>query len=149
METPTGTWLAELILSHLDELAATLGEAARRDIPLYRAMEPAVVHPLFAALYQVLAQTLAAGDMAPMRTYLQHVTVSRIRDGAAAASFIKLAEISDATVDRLVQRELPHDPAFAAEALRQVHTVSQNVRLILSEINLQLLSQRPPSSPAT
>ena len=147
METPIGTWLSQLVLAHLDELAREMGTEARRTMPIYRAMEPEVVHPLFVALYQVLAQSFAVGDIAPLRAYLERVTADRIRDGASADGFIKLAELSQQGIVRLIRQELPQDPERAADAIRMAQNVNNNARLMLSEINLRLLNRRPGTRP--
>jgi hypothetical protein len=147
METPIGTWLSQLVLTHLDELAQEMATEARRTMPIYRAMDPEVVHPLFVALYQVLAQSFAVGDTAPLRAYLERVTADRIRDGASADGFIKLAELSHQGLTRLIRQELPQDPERAADAIRIAQNMNNNARLILSEINLRLINRRAGTRP--
>ena len=142
METPIGAWLSQLVLTHLDELAQEMATEARRTMPIYRAMDPEVVHPLFAALYQVLAQSFAVGDIGPLRFYLERVTAERMRDGASADGFIKLAELSHHGLVRLIRQELAQDPERAAEAMRVAQNVNNNARLMLSEINLRLINRR-------
>ena len=147
METPIGTWLSQLVLAHLDELAQEMAAEARRTMPMYRAMDPEVVQPLFVALYQVLAQSFAVGDIAPLRSYLERVTADRIRDGASADGFIKLAGLSQQGITRLIQQELAQNPECAADAIRMAQTVNNNARLILSEINLRLINRRAGTRP--
>ncbi|HEX6607442.1 MAG TPA: hypothetical protein VF276_11060 [Chloroflexia bacterium] len=147
METPIGTWLSQLVLTHLDELAQEMATEARRTMPIYRAMDPEVVHPLFVALYQVLAQSFAVGDTAPLRAYLERVTADRMRDGASADGFIKLAELSHQGLTRLIRQELPQDPERAADAIRIAQNMNNNARLILSEINLRLINRRGGTRP--
>jgi hypothetical protein len=147
METPIGTWLSQLVLTHLDELAQEMATEARRTMPIYRAMDPEVVHPLFVTLYQVLAQSFAVGDTAPLRAYLERVTADRIRDGASADGFIKLAELSHQGLTRLIRQELPQDPERAADAIRIAQNMNNNARLILSEINLRLINRRAGTRP--
>jgi hypothetical protein len=147
METPIGTWLSQLVLTHLDELAQEMATEARRTMPIYWAMEPQVVHPLFAALYQVLAQSFAVGDTAPLRAYLERVTADRMRDGASADGFIKLAELSQQGLLRLIRQELPQDPERAADAIRIAQNMNNNARLMLSEINLRLINRRGGTRP--
>jgi|SwirhisoilCB3_FD_contig_41_2220259_length_506_multi_2_in_0_out_0_1 hypothetical protein len=147
METPIGTWLSQLVLAHLDELAQEMAAEARRTMPMYRAMDPEVVQPLFVALYQVLAQSFAVGDIAPLRSYLERVTADRIRDGASADGFIKLAGLSQQGITRLIQQELAQNPERAADAIRMAQTVNNNARLILSEINLRLINRRAGTRP--
>jgi hypothetical protein len=147
METPIGTWLSQLVLTHLDELAQEMATEARRTMPIYRAMEPEVVHPLFAALYQVLAQSFAVGDTAPLRAYLERVTADRMRDGASADGFIKLAELSQQGLLRLIRQELPQDPERAADAIRIAQNMNNNALLMLSEINLRLINRRGGTRP--
>jgi hypothetical protein len=147
METPIGTWLSQLVLTHVDALAEEMATEARRTMPIYRAMDPEVVHPLFVALYQVLAQSFAMGDTAPLRAYLERVTADRIRDGASADGFIKLAELSHQGLTRLIQQELPQNPERAADAVRIAQNMNNNARLILSEINLRLINRRAGTRP--
>jgi hypothetical protein len=147
METPIGTWLSQLVLTHLDELAQEMATEARRMMPIYRAMDPEVVHPLFVALYQVLARSFAVGDIAPMRSYLERVTADRMRDGASADGFIKLAALSQQGITRLIQKESAPDPERAADAIRMAQAVNNNARLILSEINLRLINRRAGTRP--
>jgi hypothetical protein len=147
METPIGTWLSQLVLTHVDALAEEMATEARRTMPIYRAMDPEVVHPLFVALYQVLAQSFAMGDTAPLRAYLERVTADRIRDGASADGFIKLAELSHQGLTRLIQQELPQNPERAADAVRVAQNMNNNARLILSEINLRLINRRAGTRP--
>jgi len=147
MHTPpaaaTGPWLAALIQTHLDDLAAGLAAAARRQMPLYRDLDPAPVQTLFVALYQVLAQAFATDDVGLVRTYLEQVTSVRIRDGASAAAFIQLVSISDAAIDQLIQGAHSASPQYVADALRHQRAMSNTIRLILSEINLRLLNRAP------
>jgi hypothetical protein len=147
METPIGTWLSQLVLTHLDALAQEMATEARRTMPMYRAMEPEVVQPLFVALYQVLAQSFAVGDIAPLRAYLERVTADRIRDGASADGFIKLAALSQQGITRLIEQESAQNPERATDALRMAQTVNNNARLILSEINLRLINRRAGTRP--
>ena len=144
---PIGSWLAQLIQAHLEELAAGLGDAARQQIPLYRALDPALVQLLFTAFYQVLAQTFALNDIMPMRRYLENVTSDRIRDGASAAAFIQLAAIGATQLNLLLAQAAPDDPHLIREATRHLQSVNTQVRLILSEINLHLATHVPPTSP--
>ena len=147
METPIGTWLSQLVLTHLDELAREMATEARRTMPIYRAMDPEVVHPLFVALYQVLAQSFAAGDIAPLRFYLERVTADRMRDGASADGFIKLADLSHQGITRLIRQAAAGDPARIADAMRIEQSVNSNARLMLSEINLRLINRRAGTRP--
>jgi hypothetical protein len=147
VDDPTRTWLANLLLAHIDELATRLADASRRDIPLYAAMDPAVVHQLYVQLYRVIAQSFAEASITPMRTHLTQVTATRMRDGAAAVAIIMLAAISRDEMQRFIDREAAGDPVRAAEATRLATTLNNNVRLIMSEINLRLLSENPPPKP--
>ncbi|MDQ2807738.1 MAG: hypothetical protein M3Z04_12650 [Chloroflexota bacterium] len=140
---PMGPWLAALIQAHLDDLATGLADAARQQIPLYRALDPAAVQTLFVALYQVLAQAYAANDVGLIRTYLEQVATIRMRDGASAAAFIQLVSISDAAVARLIQQAPRASPQYIGDALRHQQAMSNTIRLILSEINLRLLNPPP------
>jgi hypothetical protein len=140
MSTATGPWLAALIQAHIEDLAEALGEAARRDIPFYQAIPPQQVQHLFRALYQAVAATVEAGDLLPMRTHLEQITAARIRAGVAASSYIALVPLSQANLLALIERDGSSDRALKADAIRVVQSIHTNARLMLSEINLRLLS---------
>ena len=63
MEAVPNAWLAALIQSHLESLSLRIATEARRQMPLYRAMDPDLVHSLFLAVYQMLVQTFTSGDL--------------------------------------------------------------------------------------
>lgn len=148
MDTPARAWLADLVLHNIDALADELATVARQRFPLYAALPPEQVLPLFVALYQVVAQSLAQADIAPLRTYFEQVTARRIRAGASADGFIQLAAISQEALDRLIARESADNPERAAAARHAYSTIITNTRLILSEINLRLLTHPPEAPPA-
>src|SRR5579859_1610102 len=147
METPTGRWIAELILAHIDELAVEVATIARQTIPLYASLPPDVVKQRFVESYQAQAQTFAQGSMEPLRAYMEPTITARIQSGADAASLIQLVTVLHDGVRRLIEQDRAANPARANEAVRQVETVNKNLRLMFSEINLRYLT-KPPKPPA-
>ncbi|HMA33583.1 MAG TPA: hypothetical protein VKY74_03805 [Chloroflexia bacterium] len=146
MESPTGSWLADLIRGHQDLLAAELATAARREIPWYAALPPAEVEARFQAFYTAFAAACAAGDVAPLRAYLESAVADRMQQGLGAQNLIGLAMISRGGVRGLIEAERAADPERADQAVRQIKALLTAIRLILSEINLRQLI-RPPGPP--
>jgi hypothetical protein len=143
MEQGTGPWLAGLIRTHIDSLAATLGDAAHHSIPVYQAMDQEFVRERFAYFYAAMADTLAGGEMAPLRAYLERVASNRMRHGVAAASFIQLAPITEHSLGVIIEAAATGDAGRVADGMRLVQSMINNTRLILSEINLRLLKESP------
>lgn len=144
MDPPIGIWLSDLILRHLDELAAGLTDDARRQIAPYRTMEREVVHTLFVALYRVVAQSFAQEDVTPLRTYLEHVVAGRMRDGASGAGLIQLAGKSQARVLALIERETAADPARRAAAVPVFQAFDDEVRRTLRTLQARLQTHPLP-----
>lgn len=135
-----GHWVAELIRINLDELATEAVTLAQNQVALYNRLPTEVVKDIFATTFRALADTLDSGTIEPMRAHMEVVIPSRIQSGASAESLIALATLLEGTVHRLILREQP-DPMVAAEASRSLMAQTKNARLILTGINLRLLTQ--------
>ena len=144
MENATGEWLAALILDHLDLLAAAATATALAQVPWYQTFPPAAVREMFRQSYRALAQVFPTHDITPMRRYVEEVITERLRSGAPAEGLIAVATILEDEVHRLIERESRDDPRRAADAARQLMAVTKNMRMIMSGINLRLLTERAP-----
>jgi hypothetical protein len=143
MPNTHGHWVSELIKANLDELATEAVTLAQAQVTLYSRLSTEVVKDMFTTTYRALADTLDSGSIEPMRAHMEVVIPSRIQSGASAESLIALATLLEGTVHRLILREQP-DPLVAAEASRSLMAQTKNARLILTGINLRLLTQRRP-----
>ncbi|HMA37057.1 MAG TPA: RsbRD N-terminal domain-containing protein [Chloroflexia bacterium] len=138
MPTPIDPWLADLIQTHLDSLAADMIAYVRQSSPAHQRLDPAAVRAGFVAFYQALAAVVATGDPAPMRTHLRQVIPLRLQAGASGADLVRLVDTLQEQVLQLIDAAAGA-PAQAQSARRHLTTVQNNVRLIVSEINLQHL----------
>ncbi|HMA36472.1 MAG TPA: hypothetical protein VKY74_18590 [Chloroflexia bacterium] len=137
MDLPQAIWLADLMLAHVDLLAAELTTAARGKMAVYRSMEPAVVQAIFVVFYRVLAHALAAGDVTPLQTYLGRVVGDRLRDGATLAGFMYLVTSAQTSVRTLINREYAADPVLLATLLPQLPTLFEDLRQVIRDIGAQ------------
>ncbi|HMA33042.1 MAG TPA: hypothetical protein VKY74_01075 [Chloroflexia bacterium] len=147
MENPTGIWLSELILTHADRLALQAVVAACAQVPWYRQFPPDVLQGTFVSTYQTLAQVFPTLDITPMRVYMDRVIVERIRAGAPAESLMAVASLLESGVHALIDQQPAPGAARAAEAHRLTLAITKNLRLILSGINLRLLTDQSGLAP--
>lgn len=147
MAFTTGTWLADLILKHLDALAKHLADSAAQRSAVYRNLAPDERLDGFRGFLQTLAETFRQNDLTPVRTYLEHITNDRLRRGVNAADIIALTVEGRDRIAALVEQESAGNQELATAALRQVQGIGNSVTLILSEINLRRLSTRPLQKP--
>lgn len=136
-------WLADLVRSRIEDLAAEFATDARAHILFYRQLDPAMVHQIFVRFYTVFAETCATGNVLPLRLYFREIMKARMQVGVAPQEFIDLADFSYAALCRLLERERPAHPLEAASSLLQVQMLRQTIRLLLSELNLQFLTEQP------
>lgn len=141
MAKTVGLWLSELILAHLDTLAAEAVAMAQAQVPWYSTLPAPAVHTVFVNTFQALAATCAAEDVGPMRTYVERVVVDRLNNGAPAEGLIALATLLEGTIHRLINRDGSGDPLRAAQASRQLMAYTKSLRMLMSGINLRLLIQ--------
>jgi len=144
MENATGEWLAALILDHLDLLAAEATATALAQVPWYQTFPPAAVREMFRESYRALAQVFPTHDITPMRNYVEEVITERLRSGAPAEGLIAVATILEDEIHRLIERDSRDNPRRGADAARQLMAVTKNMRMIMSGINLRLLTERAP-----
>lgn len=141
-EAHTGLWLAELVRERVEELAAEFARDARDRIPFYRQLDPGMVHRLFVRFYEVFAEACALGNVAPLRPYFREIMKARLQVGVAPQEFIDLAVYSYEAMCRLLERERAAHPVEVAAALHRVQMLLQSIRLLLSELNLQFLTEQ-------
>jgi hypothetical protein len=99
---------------------------------------------MLATSYTMLAQTLLTGDITPMRTHMEQAITERLSQGAPVEGILQLSTLLEAGVRDLILRETTADPTRVAAAERLLVMTSKNLRLIISGINLRLLSKLPP-----
>lgn len=143
MHEPTD-WVAQTILAHLNTLADQARARSSAQIHWYQAQSPDLVHEMFVRDYQALAQVLDTNDNNGLRIYTEQACAERIGRGAPAAALISGATLIEDILGPLLYAQAA-GPAQATEANRRVQSITRNIRMILSAINLQLLNQ-PPSA---
>ncbi len=141
MSKAGGLWLSDLILTHLDSLATEAVAIAQAQVPWYQTLPMSVALEIFVNTYRALAETCAADDVEPMRTYVSQVIEDRIRGGAPAEGLIALATLLEGTIHRLINRESSADPLWAAQVSRQLMGQTKSIRMLMSGINLRLATQ--------
>jgi hypothetical protein len=138
MEAVPNAWLAALIQSHLDGLALRIATEARRQMPLYRAMDPDLVHSLFLAVYQMLVQTFTSGDLGLVRTFLERIAGDRMRSGASLAGMLALTALFETDTHRLIADHADGHAEQAALAEHQLTIVTTEMRRVFAEIDRHL-----------
>lgn len=146
MEDSAGTWAAKLVLAHVSDLARDVGAQAQAIVPLYGAMPAEELTAAFVDSFHSVAQTLATGDLGPMRNHLAPLIEERIRAGAGAADLIAVVPVSQRAFTQLIEQAGQDDPARTAAAIRLVQTTFANMRMIFSEANLHILTQPRPDA---
>src|SRR5690242_13318438 len=146
MYSSAGPWLANLVMDHADDLSAHLAATVQRQIPFYATWERERINQAINLFCQSLAQVFATGDMAPVRVYLERLVGARLGQRTAGTDYIWLLDRLEESMRALIERQAG-DPRRLNEAHRLVRSTSRNARLIISEINLQLLTRA--SSPAS
>ena len=144
METLAGAWLSDLIRANLPSLVAYATTVARAQVPWYRNLPPEQLEVMFTTTYRMLAQTLLTGDIGPMRGHMEQAITERLLQGAPVEGILQLATLLEVGVHDLMARQVGADPDRVAGAERLLVMTSKNLRLIISGINLRLLSKLPP-----
>jgi hypothetical protein len=135
-------WVAQTILAHLNTLADQARARSAAQIPWYQAQSPDLVREMFVRDFQALARVLDTNDNNGLRIYTEQACAERISRGAPAAALISGATLIEDVLGPLLYDQAPGPPQ-AAEATRRVQSVTRNIRMILSAINLQLVNQPP------
>jgi hypothetical protein len=138
---------AILITTHLDSLVARTLQIAVAQVPWYHNFAEAELAQMFRRDYQALAEVLGNNNMAALRTYVEQTGMARIAQGASAPELITIATLLEAGVSHLIATEMGTASTQAAEATRRVQMVIKNMRMILSGINLRLLTHVNSSPP--
>ena len=79
-----------------------------------------------------------------MRAHMEQAITERLRQGAPVEGILQLSTLLEAGITDLIHRETQADPVRVASAERLLVMTSKNLRLIISGINLRLLSKLPP-----
>lgn len=139
--------LAQLMLTHSALLIHRTVEQARAQVPWYRTLPPETLQRMFARDYQALAQALQSSDITVLRAYVEQMGEERILMGATAESIIAVMTLIEESMRWLIDRELAAYPTEARDATRRVQTITKNIRMILSGLNLRLVINARPRSP--
>jgi hypothetical protein len=147
MDKPPDPGAAPLPAS-LEPLVTRTVARLRSQVRWYQTLDPPVLQEMVRQDYQALGEALATNDMVVFRRYVEQSGEARLRAGAPAASLI--AGIS------LLEEEVLFfwafggtDPAGQGESTRQLQSILRNMRMILSGVNLRLLTATtPPPRPA-
>jgi len=144
METLAGAWLSDLIRANLPGLTDYAVTVARAQVPWYRTVPPEQLQGMFATTFRMLAQTLLTGDIAPMRGHMEQAITERLSQGAPVEGILQLSTLLEAGIRDLIRQQQGADPQRVAGAERLLVMTCKNLRLIISGINLRLLSSLPP-----
>jgi hypothetical protein len=137
--TTRGPWIAALIEANLDALAVEAAAEGCRRIPFYRTLPRAELEQGYRTSWQMQA-TAFNGDLAPLRNHMRAIVTARVESGATVGDMMDAADLMR---DVLIAR-IRATPAPAAtpihEAIRQVEALHTTLRMLISGINLQLLT---------
>jgi hypothetical protein len=136
MRATTAEWLARVITEHTDELAQELAQFVQQTMPLYA--EAVGLALSMRRYFAALALAAAEGDATPLRGYLEWFVPLRLQDGAQGVDYIQLINQGEVLVLALITGEAA-DADRANDAQRLARSLGHNARLIVSEVNLQLL----------
>jgi hypothetical protein len=139
--TASSRRVAGLIEAHLDHLLDQTGLRAIAQVPWYHQLPQGAQANMFRQDYQAVVRMLLTDDMVALRTFLDETVPPRLSQGAPATGLITAASLMETEIGQLVVAELGDDPARAAETMRRVAVVIKNMRMIISGINLRLLTQ--------
>ncbi len=139
MTATTADWLAASITAHSAVLAGDLGAFAQQQVPFYSTIDRARLLAGMQRYFEARARAIADTDMAPLRAYLEQTLSAQIQQGAEGAIYIGLINHADDLVAALIAHEAPN-AAQGDDARRTARSTSRNARLIVSEINLKLLT---------
>jgi hypothetical protein len=130
--------LAGIVTAHTGELAQELALFAQQTMPLYAAEEGARLPPGMWHYFEAVAQAAADGDMAPLRGYLERFVPLRLQEGVPGEDYIQLVNQGETLIQALIAQEAT-DAERSSDAQRLTRSIGHNARLIISEVNLQLL----------
>ncbi|HMA38084.1 MAG TPA: hypothetical protein VKY74_26790 [Chloroflexia bacterium] len=139
MDTPVGPWCARLIQEHLVALADEMVQWARAMDPQEFPPDRASDRDRFMRFYSVIAQALDTGDKQAAIATFEQMAEERLRTKVRADSIIKLVDHGGDALAHLIGAQ-PVAATTAADALRQVRSLLAACRMILSKVNIQLLT---------
>jgi hypothetical protein len=134
MRATTADWLAGVITTHAETLAASLAQTT----PFTSAGEATRLPDNARQYFAALAQTVAEGDMAALRGYLEQCVPRHVQEGGDGGDCIELVNHAEELIEALITQEAA-DPDQGSDAQRLNRSMGLNARLIVSEVNLQLL----------
>ena len=140
VQNPAGSWCTRLIREHLEGLAEEMVQWARTTIPDEFPQDRITDHARFLRFYSVIAQALETGDTQAAAATFEQMAEERLRTKVKAASMIKLVDHGGDALVQLIGVQ-PVDAMTASVALRQVLALIANCRMILSKVNIQLLTR--------
>ena len=139
MQNLAGPWAARLIQEHLDALADDMVLWARLSDPQEFPPERTTDRGRFRQFYRVIADALASGDRQVALATFEQMAQERLRTKVRADSIIKLVDYGGDALVQLIGAQ-PVTAATASDALRQVRVLLANARMILSKVNIYLLT---------
>lgn len=140
MQTPAGSWCTRLIQAHREGLADEMVQWAHANIPDEFPQDRRTDHARFLRFYSVIAQALETGDTQAAAVTFEQMAEERLRTKVQAISMIKLIDHGGDALVQLIGAQ-PVDAMTASVALRQVLALIANCRMILSKVNIQLLTR--------
>ncbi len=140
MQTPAGTWCTRLIQENLEALADEMVLWARATNPDEFPADRSTDHARFLRFYRVIAQGLETGDTQAAAAAFEQMAEERLRTKIQAVSIIKLVDHGGDALVQLIGAQSV-DSMTASVALRQVLALIANCRMILSKVNIQLLTR--------
>jgi hypothetical protein len=147
--TAGGPWIAALIEANLDALAVEAAAEGCERIPFYRTLPRGELEQGFRYSWQMQASAFY-GDPLPLRNHMRAIVTARVESGATIADMM---DASDLMRDLLVARiHAALAPRPTHEAVRQVEALHKTLRMLISGINLQLLTMArsaPPGAHST
>ena len=121
-------------------LADEMVQWARTNNPDEFPLDRTTDHARFLRFYQVIAQGLETGDTHAAAAIFEQMAEERLRTKIKAVSVIKLVDHGGDTLVQLIGAQ-PVDAMTGAVAMRQVLALIANCRMILSKVNIQLLTR--------
>ena len=132
--------VAEQIERQGEMLVAWAAARANAQIPFYCELPSTAVEQMFRDDFQAIAAVLDAPDLVQLRSYVEASTTQRIVAGAPATVLIAGATLLEDGVRYLIESDSDLDTVAPTEAMRRVQMVVKNMRMIVSGINLRLLT---------
>ncbi len=140
--TTTGPWIAALIETNLDRLAAEAATEGRVRIPFYRTLPLASLQDGFRTSWQMQAAAFG-GNHAPLRAHMLAIVTARVESGASIIDMLDAADLMRDLLTACVHATTDAGSGPHHEVIRQVEALHKTLRMLISAINLQLLTSTP------